>query len=60
MSEQPVSRDQVRREWLSVSAYARKYGVDRNTVYKWEALGLLELYRVGAVVRIKDQKPTKP
>ena len=43
--------------WLSVSAYARTYGIDRSTVYKWLADGLLITYRVGRLIRVKDQRP---
>lgn len=51
-------------DWLSITAYARIYGVHRNTVQKWLSSHLLVCYRVGRVIRIKDQppleKPTKP
>lgn len=45
-------------EWVSISAYARIHQIDRVTVYKWIQAGLLVYYRVGAVVRIKNQPPT--
>lgn len=45
--------------WINISRYARAYGVDRKTVYKWLAAGLLESWRVGMVVRIKHQPPTE-
>lgn len=44
--------------WLSISAYARYYGVSRHTVWKWLQGGLLELYRVGRCVRVRHQPPT--
>lgn len=43
--------------WVSISAYARIYGVDRRTVYKWLDAGLLTVYRVDRVVRIKALPP---
>ena len=43
--------------WLSISAYARVWGIDRATVYKWLAAGLLDHYRVGRCIRVKDQQP---
>jgi len=47
----------AREDWLSISAYARAYGVDRRTVYKWLHARILVTYRVGVLVRIKDQPP---
>lgn len=46
-----------REDWLSISAYARAYGIDRRTVYKWLEARLLITYRVGTLTRIKDQPP---
>ena len=43
--------------WVNISTYAVLYAVDRKTVYKWLAAGLLERWRVGMVVRIKNQPP---
>lgn len=49
--------------WLSVSEYARTYGVDRSTVYKFIDAGLLDYYRVQApgllVVRIRNLPPDR-
>lgn len=42
---------------MSISAYARAYGVDRSTVYKWLDAGLLVTYRVGRLIRVKHQPP---
>lgn len=44
-------------EWITVSLFARKYGIDRRTVYKWLDMELLETYRIGAVTRVRDLKP---
>jgi excisionase family DNA binding protein len=44
--------------WLCVTDYACVYNVDRSTVYKWLDAGLLETYRVGRVVRIKNKPPS--
>ena len=46
--------------WLSVTAYAHAYGVDRSTVYKWLHSGLLTTYRVDHLIRIKRQPPKDP
>lgn len=43
--------------WLSIQAYGRTFGVTAHTVYKWLEAGLLESYRVGRCVRIKNQPP---
>ena len=49
--------------WLSVSEYARAYGVDRSTVYKFMDAGLLDYYRVQIpgmlVVRIRNLPPDR-
>lgn len=49
MTDQPI--------YLSITKYAKRYGVDRHTVYKWLELGVLEHYRVLTVIRIKDAPP---
>jgi excisionase family DNA binding protein len=43
--------------WVSISGYARIYGVDRSTVYKWLEAGILDAYRVGRCIRLKNQPP---
>ena len=43
--------------WLSISDYAFHYGVSRKTVWKWLTSGLLETYRVGRCLRIKNMAP---
>lgn len=43
--------------WLSISAYARTWGLTRNTVYKLLENGNLETYRVLTVVRIRNVSP---
>lgn len=44
--------------WVSISEYARLWGVNRNTVAKWVKLEAIEHYRKGAIVRVKNQSPT--
>jgi hypothetical protein len=43
--------------WISVTTYGQKHGVDRKTVHKWLAAGLLEFYRVERLIRVKDVPP---
>jgi len=56
-------------DWVSISEYARRYGVDRSTVRKWLSVpavetpqrslsnGILEFYRAPAVIRIRNVPP---
>ncbi len=44
-------------EWLSVTEYAQVYGVDRSTVYKWIANGVLVTYKVDKLRRIRNLPP---
>lgn len=44
-------------DWLTVTAYARIYGVSRGVVYKWLRADLLEIFRVGALLRVRNQPP---
>lgn len=44
-------------DWLSISAFARKYGIDRTTVYKWLSCELLLTYRVGNLLRVRNLPP---
>ena len=53
----PSRRDPDR--WVSISQYARIYGVDRATVYKWLDLGVLKFYRVQRCVRIENIPPAE-
>ncbi len=46
--------------WVSISAYARNWGLCRNTVYRLIRLEQVETYRVLKVVRVKNQPPTHP
>jgi hypothetical protein len=46
-------------DWVSVSDYAARYGIDRSTVYKWLGEELLEIYRVGSLLRIKNLPPNQ-
>lgn len=52
--------------WISVSCYARLYGVNRRTVMAWLARDaqafdeherILDSYQVGVLIRIKNQPP---
>lgn len=43
--------------WLSISDYARRYAVHRNTVRKWLDAGLLTSYRLHHVIRVQDAPP---
>lgn len=45
--------------WVSISDYARTYGLSRSTVYLLLKRGALEHYRVLSVVRIKDAPPDR-
>lgn len=55
MTERPTNA------WLSVSAYARVWGVSRRTVYKWLDEGLLDSYTAPpSVIRIKNTPPGPP
>lgn len=44
-------------EWMTISAYAIKYGVSRNTVYKWLEADLLEVLDALGVRRLRDKPP---
>jgi excisionase family DNA binding protein len=55
VNRSPRSMPEIR--WVSISQYARLYGIDRRTVYKWLDAGLLTVYRVDRVVRIKALPP---
>lgn len=46
-----------RRTYLSIEAYARQWGVSRQTIYKWLDAELLEHYRFDGMVRIKNICP---
>lgn len=53
-----AAREIAQSEWLTIKAYARIYGVDRGTVYKWLANGgILDTYQVGTLRRIRHQPP---
>lgn len=45
--------------WVSISDYARTYGIHRNTAAKWVKLGAVECYRKGHTIRVKNQPPTE-
>lgn len=44
-------------EWVSISEFARRYGVARGTVYKWLAEEILVVYRVGSLIRVRNIPP---
>lgn len=44
-------------EWISVPAYAAKYGADASTVHKWLKADVLIHYRVGTLIRVRDLPP---
>lgn len=44
-------------DWISISAFARKYGVDRSIVYKWLRAQVLDTYEVGTLLRIRNLPP---
>lgn len=44
-------------EWLSIQAYAECYGAHPNTVAKWVRSKILEVYRIGRMVRIRNIPP---
>lgn len=44
-------------EWVSISDYARIYGIDRATVYKWLRADLLVVYQVGTLRRLRNLPP---
>lgn len=44
-------------QWLSASAYARRYGIHRSTVAKWLRSKILKVYQVGRIVRIRNIPP---
>lgn len=47
----------IPQDYVSVTEYALRHSVDRRTVYKWMANGLVEFYRVEQLIRIRNVKP---
>jgi hypothetical protein len=47
----------ARAEWVSIKNYARLNDVHRNTVTKWIAAGLVTIYRVRRIVRVRNIPP---
>ncbi len=43
--------------WVSIALYAEHQAADPKTVHKWLEAGLLESYRVGRFIRVRDQPP---
>jgi hypothetical protein len=58
-SSRPGSRraDDPPPDWLSISDFAKRYGIDRGTVYKWLRAQLLDVYRVDTLLRIRNLPP---
>lgn len=46
-----------RAEWVTVTAYAHRFGISRATVYKWLDAKLLETYRLRHVLRVRNLPP---
>jgi hypothetical protein len=44
-------------EWLSVKDFADKYGIGTDTVHKWIKSDVLLIYKMGALIRIRDIRP---
>jgi hypothetical protein len=44
-------------EWITITAFADRYGVNRHIVYKWLANKLLDIYEVGSLLRIRNLPP---
>jgi hypothetical protein len=43
--------------WVSVTRYCELYSLERKTVYKYAALGFVETWQVGRVLRIRNRRP---
>jgi len=48
---------QTQSAYVSISTFARIYGIDRGTVYKWLRAHMLETYKLGKVLRIRNLAP---
>ena len=51
-------KERASNAWLSIGAYARAYGVSRNTVKKWLGHELLEIYQFDGLTRIRNRPPS--
>lgn len=45
-------------QWVSVTTYAETYSVDARTVRKWISMGLVEVFRVGRLLRVENLPPS--
>lgn len=45
------------RLWVSIRTYAQQHETSRKTVYKWMEAGLVDIFRVGRFIRVKNQPP---
>lgn len=43
--------------WVSISEYARNYGLSRSMIYTLIENGKLENYRIDNVVRVRNVRP---
>jgi len=48
------------RAYLTVREYGHKYHVARSTVFEWIDEGLVDVFRVRRVLRVKDSPPKNP
>jgi len=44
--------------YIRISRYASAYDVNRKTVYKWIDAGLVDIMRVGSLIRVKNTPPS--
>jgi hypothetical protein len=45
--------------WVRISEYAILYSTNRKTVYKWLEAGLLDQFRVGRCIRVRNVPPAE-
>lgn len=53
---------ELRKQWVTLKAYAELYDADPRTIQKWAEAGLIELERVTprnarTIIRVKNQPP---
>jgi hypothetical protein len=53
---------ELRKQWVTLTAYAELYDVDPRTVKKWADAGLVDLVEVRpanarTIIRVKNQRP---
>ena len=42
-------------EWLTVTEAAKRLGLARATLYRWAKVGILPIYKVGTLSRVKAE-----